>query len=150
MRRVIPSLAVGVAFLVTACPGGESDRAPVPESSVQACRVDVTPPPEFRLQNTIRRSESDHVGIRRSFVDAAGRVLHFFSGISGEFGEGMSVAGSLTVAGGEEARLLGVGQDWVLVWSSSGPCAAQAVIGNGFARGEFLQVLEASGVLAAG
>lgn len=150
MRLVIPSLAVGLAFLVTACPGGETERAPTSEPSVQVCQVDTTPPPEFRLQNTIRRSERDHVGVRRSFVDAAGRVVHFFSGISGEFGEGMSVAGSLTLAGGEEARLLGTGQDWVLVWSSSGPCAAHAVIGNGFARGEFIRVLEASGVLAVG
>lgn len=150
MRRSIPSFAVGLAFLAAACPGANTDQVRTPDSSLQVCRVGSTPPPEFRLQNTIRRSERDHVGVRVSFVDAAGRVLHFFSGFSGEFGEGMSLAGSFTVESGEEARLLGAGQDWVLVWSSSGPCAAHAVIGNGFARGEFIQVLEASGVLAVG
>lgn len=81
------------------------------------------------------------------FADPAGREIHVFAGIPGEFGEGLPDHGEVTVTEGGPARLLGDGSVWVLVWDTSGACAAHAVLGNGFKRGEFLRVVKEAGVV---
>ncbi len=147
MRRAL--VAVACLTALGACTGG-GDGTPAPEASKELCVVEFAPPSGFRLDDTVRASASDHVGIRQSYVDPRGRVLHFMSGITGEFGEGEPEAGSYRVAGGPEARLLGSGETWTLVWDAGGRCSSRAVIGNGLHRERFLTALETAGVIDSG
>ncbi|HZD80999.1 MAG TPA: hypothetical protein VE646_13295 [Actinomycetota bacterium] len=55
----------------------------------------------------------DHVGVRVGYVDDSGRELHVFSGIPGEFGEGLPQVDQLS-ASGSPAALLGRGKVRVL------------------------------------
>ena len=74
-------------------------------------------------------------------------MLRFTSGISGEFGEGGSFAGSFPVPGGQEARLIGRGSDWVLIWEADPPCVQRTVGGNGFRRSQFVRLLRDLGLI---
>lgn len=139
-----------LAILAAACTRGVTDSPEPSEPAPETCEVEFTPPPEFELRDTIHRRAPDHVGVRATFVDDAGRILNLFSGIAGEFGEGLPGIGSYRVAGGEEAALLGAGSDWVLVWDADGRCRTRAVIGNGFGREEFLALMRGMEVLAMG
>jgi hypothetical protein len=84
-----------------------------------------------------------------NFRDEAGRELHAFAGIPGEFGEGLPDAGTVVLVGGEIGRLAGgVHRVWVLVWDEGGPCDPKVVLGRGFERRAFLETLERAGVIA--
>jgi len=114
------------------------------------CQPEFRPPAAFAERGTFTVPESDHVGKRVSYADAHGRTLVFASGISGEFGEGEPVAGTLSITTGEQARLLGRDSAWFLLWSGSAPCVSQAVIGRGMGRTAFIRLLERRGVVAPG
>ncbi len=114
------------------------------------CDVNLFPPERFELQTRAQVHESDHVGVRMSYRDPAGRRLHFTSGISGEIGEAMPEAGTFQVPTGGTGRLLGfpgAGRDWILVWEEEPPCDARSVTGLAFTRAEFEDVLVASGLI---
>lgn len=138
-------LTAGLLALSAAC-GGGSAASPEPPR----CETRFTVPAGFEQTGSLEEPAPDHVGVRLDFLDGEGRELHYAVGIAGEFGEGASVAGSLRVATGEDATLLGGGQTWILVWESAGPCATHALIGNGFSRGTFIEVLRESGVVPTG
>jgi len=117
-------------------------------SGVPTCEVRFTMPAGFEVTRTREEPAPDHVGVRMDLRDDRGRHLHVFAGVEGEFGEGAPVDGRVRLATGEEVRLLGAGETWILFWESSGPCATHAVIGNGLARDEFLRAMEEAGVVA--
>ncbi|MGH2658435.1 MAG: hypothetical protein ACRDHS_01925 [Actinomycetota bacterium] len=107
-------------------------------------------PAGFRSTETFEDPSADRVGVRLSFRDDQGRELHVFAGIRGEFGEGLPLASQVRLTSGEEVRLLGKEETWVIAWDSGGPCGSHAVVGNGFAKQRFIDVLEESGVIAPG
>lgn len=107
-------------------------------------------PAGFRSTETFEDPSADGVGVRLSFRDDQGRELHIFAGIRGEFGEGLPLASQVRLASGEEVRLLGKEETWVIAWDWGGPCGSHAVVGNGFAKQAFIDVLEESGVITPG
>ncbi len=129
--------------VVAACARGSPDGGPV------RCESRLEVPPGFEMTESFEEDFPDHVGVRLGLRDGRGRELHYFAGIPGEFGEGLPVAGSVAVVGPEQGQLAGGDEVWVLVWDTAGPCAAHAVLGNGFTRRQFLKTLEVAGVVPA-
>ncbi|MFM8943798.1 MAG: hypothetical protein ACKOI0_00810 [Actinomycetota bacterium] len=105
-------------------------------------------PSGFRVTAAFSDPYPDRVASRTSLVDDAGRLLHRFAGVPGEIGEGLRSAGSIALASGGEARLLGRGRVWALAWTAAGPCGERAVLGAGFRRRAFLEALRGVGLLA--
>lgn len=142
-------LAAAVLMLATGCAGrgvAVADGGASPRANLR-CETAFTTPAGFDPTETFEDPYADHVGVRLGYRDGEGRELHVFAGIPGELGEGLPSAGEVPVAGGGSGRLLGTGSVWVLAWETSGPCAAHAVLGNGFTRQEFLRILTESGVV---
>jgi len=107
-------------------------------------------PAGFRSIQTFEDPSADRVGVRLSFRDDQGRELHVFAGIRGEFGEGLPLASQVRLASGEEVRLLGKEETWVIAWDTGGLCGSHAVLGNGFTEAEFVGLLQESGVVTPG
>jgi hypothetical protein len=106
-------------------------------------------PPGFERTDTFKEPYPDRVGVRIGFRDRAGRELHAFAGIPGEFGEGLRDAGTVQLVTGGIGRLAGgAHRVWVLVWDEGGVCDPRAVLGRGFERRGFLAALERAGVVA--
>jgi hypothetical protein len=144
----------GVSVLLLVIPAC-SRGTPVPPASSEPsgpppCETGFTPPAGFEQTESFTEPYADHLGVRQGFKDEEGRELHVFAGIPGEFGEGLPAGGSVTVSTGESAAVLGKDEVWVLVWDTSGPCAARAVLGNGFGRAEFLDSLKVAGIVQRG
>jgi hypothetical protein len=75
--------------------------------------------------------------------------LHAFAGIPGEFGEGLPDAGTVELVGGGTGRLAGgVHEVWVLSWAEGGTCDPRVILGRGFDRRGFLELLRRAGVAA--
>ncbi len=145
LRHAALSLLVAGA----ACHGGSTSKTRLPSAaSVPMCDVGFSRPSGFHLLDSSTEMLGDHIGVTKTYGDVAGHRLDFKSGMSGEAAEGMSLAGSLRVATGEEAELFKNDVAWVLVWSPSGVCRPVVVIGRGFTRSSFLEVLRESEVIA--
>lgn len=151
--------AVFVSSVLTlaACAGGAGSPpaaggASAPDAGAAGpavCDAQFAPPARFELTETFKEEYPDRIGVRLGYADEAGRQLHAFAGIPGEFGEGLPDAGDVTIASGGRGRLSGGPNDvWVLSWDEGGACDPRAVLGSGFDRRAFLAVLEGSGVLA--
>ncbi|MDP9343707.1 MAG: hypothetical protein M3Q23_16765 [Actinomycetota bacterium] len=149
---VLVVVVVGFGLIASGCGGGAGPEPTAPGrtagTGVPVCEPEFRPPPGFAARGTFTVRESDHVGKRISYTDGRGRILVFASGITGEFGEGEPVAGTVSVTSGERARLLGRGSAWFLLWSGPAPCVNRAVVGRGLDRTGFLRLLERSGVVA--
>lgn len=141
MRRAAGCI---VAVVLAGCGGhrgGEPPRCPPP----------IAAPAGFALTAELLDRLPDRIATRSSLADARGRELHRFSGLEGEFGEGLPlVPPPLRLADGSTARLLGSGRVWALVWRVDGPCARRAVFASGFRRGAFLRVVAETGLLSDG
>jgi len=148
--RIASALSVVTALVVlpscTGRPTGSDSVAASPRPV--RCEIGFAPPAEFDLQETIVRKQGDHMGIRETYLDEAGRLLYLFAGIEGEFGEGAATAESVPLAGGTIGELAGEGLDWTLVWQTPGPCSSRAAVGNGFSRRGFVGTMRSAGVLA--
>lgn len=116
---------------------------------VVICAAEVALPARWELVHSAEILESGRVGIREVYRVSRGRVIHLTAGISGEFGEALPLQATPQVAGGFEARLLGVGggRTWLLVWSGLDRCGQRSVTGIGLRRAGFTRVLRASGVM---
>jgi hypothetical protein len=108
------------------------------------------PPPGFLLVRSREIRYRDHVGVREEYRHQDGRLLVYLLGVTGEMGEGATVAKDIELASGKIATLFGSGgsRGWSVSWSDEHPCPQLAVVGNGFRRGEFLAALTDSGILA--
>jgi hypothetical protein len=104
-------------------------------------------PSGFKVTETVEERYRDHIGVRITFGDERGRRLHYFTGVPGEYGEGLPVAGSAHVASGADVSLIGKDQTWVIAWDTGGLCGSHAVIGNGFTKEGFIKALQSSGVI---
>ncbi len=147
--RAVVALVAAVLAAATACTGGSAGRRTAEGSPEPVrCQADYfTVPPGFHAVRTFEERYPDHVGIRLSLRDERGRELHVFSGIPGEFGEGLPADGRVTVTGSGQVGLVGSRRVWVLWWEVEDACTPRAVLGNGLTRNEFLQVLAASGLV---
>jgi hypothetical protein len=141
--------AVLVASLAVACAGEASPSGETSPDESLVCEAGFTTPEGFRQTESLRDPYPDHVGIRLGFVADDGRELHYFAGISGEFGEGLPSSGVVTVAQGLEGPLQGSDATWVLSWRAPGPCGVRAVLGTGFTRSSFLRTLERAAIVPA-
>jgi hypothetical protein len=146
VKRPVIALVAAAFAAATACTGGggghQEPRQPV------RCQVDYfTVPPGFHPVRTFEERYPDHVGIRLSLRDGDGRELHVFSGIPGEFGEGLPSGGSVDVTGFGPVGLVGRGRVWVLWWEVEGACSPRAVLGNGLSRQRYLQTLADAGLV---
>jgi hypothetical protein len=138
----------GVLTLV-ACGGGAASQ-PTPTSERSACEVSFVTPPGFERTDAFEEPYPDRIGVRLGFRDEAGRELHAFAGIRGEFGEGLPDAGTVELATGGIGRLAGGSHRvWVLLWDEGGPCDPRVVLGRGFDRRTFLDTLRRAGIVAA-
>ena len=141
MRRLA---AASLAATLLGCGGqrgGEPPRCPPP----------IPVPAGFTVTADLVDPLGDRVATRSGLADARGRELHRFSGLEGEFGEGLPlVDASVLLADGSTARLLGSGRVWALVWRVDGPCASRAVFASGFRLRALLRVLEEVGTLPEG
>jgi hypothetical protein len=139
-----------VGALASGCGPNAASRDQTSGSSAPApCETGFTPPEGFQPTERFTERYADHLGVREGYRDDLGRELHVFAGIPGEFGEGLPPGGSAVVTTGESAVLLGEDEVWVLAWDAEGPCAARAILGNGFARREFLGTLQEAGIVQA-
>ncbi len=140
---------VSSILTLVACGGGAVSR-PAPPSGRTACEVSFVTPAGFERTDTFEETYPDRVGVRVGFRDEAGRELHAFAGIPGEFGEGLPHGGTVELAAGGIGRLAGgVHRVWVLAWDEGGTCDPRVVLGKGFDRRGFLATLEEAGVVAA-
>jgi hypothetical protein len=140
---------VSSVLTLVACGGGAASQ-PTPTSERSTCEVSFVTPPGFERTDTFEEPYPDRIGVRLGFRDEAGRELHAFAGIPGEFGEGLPDAGTVVLATGRIGRLAGgVHRVWVLAWDEGGPCDPRVVLGRGFDRRAFLETLERAGVIAA-
>jgi len=140
---------VSSVLTLVAC-GGSAASQPTPTSERSTCEVSFVTPPGFERTDTFEEPYPDRIGVRLGFRDEAGRELHAFAGIPGEFGEGLPDAGTVVLATGRIGHLAGgIHRVWVLAWDEGGLCDPRVVLGRGFDRRAFLETLERAGVVAA-
>lgn len=134
--------ALAVALLAAACSSGPIAEPPLdPE-----CEVRFAAPQGFAPLDPLEVDYPDHVGLRLGFRDADRREFHVFAGIPGEFGEGLPDAGELPMSEGRTGLLLGDRTVWVLTWLEEDVCDPRAVLGSGFSRKGFLEMLAEAGL----
>lgn len=150
VRRRARSAAACAMLVMVACTGRGSGGPVGRPSERTTCDATFAAPTGFEATETFEVQYRDHVGLRLSFRDDEDRLLEYFVGVPGEFGEGLPLAGSVELASGEETPLIGKDEIWVIAWDTSGLCGSQAVLGNGFGKRGFIGVLEASGVIVPG
>jgi hypothetical protein len=139
----VAALVVAAALAGPAC--GRSREAPDP--GPVRCRAPLAVPDGFRVTDRMQDPHPDRIGLRLDIADDRGRELHYFSGIQGEFGEGLPDRGRLVLRDGGSAALVGGGLTWALVWTTGSPCTPAAVLGTGMGRGEFRDLLQRAGAL---
>jgi hypothetical protein len=136
-----------VALSVLAGCTGRTAEQQTTLPSPTKCHHPAVAPSGFKETETVEERYPDHIGIRITFRDEHGHLLHSFTGVPGEYGEGLPVAGSAHLASGEDVSLIGEDQTWVVAWDTGGLCGAHALIGNGFTREGFIKALKAFGVI---
>jgi hypothetical protein len=136
-----------VALSVLAGCTGRTAEQQTALPSPTKCGALAVAPSGFKVTETVEERYPDHIGIRITFRDDRGRRLHSFTGVPGEYGEGLPVAGSAHLASGEDVSLIGKDQTWVIAWDTGGLCGTHALIGNGFTKEGFIKALKVSGVI---
>jgi hypothetical protein len=136
------AVAALVALVVSACDGGDG----VDEPS-RRCEVPLVVPEGFEVTGGIDDPQRDWTGVRIDLTDDGGAELHFFSGIRGEFGEGLPVHGRIALADGKTAVLVGRDTTWLLEWTTAPPCTPTVVLANGVDRRRFRELLEEAGAV---
>jgi hypothetical protein len=145
-----PLLTVGLVFLSAfGCTGGGDDAATGPPS----CRPELTVPDGFAAVETFEQDQPGnadveaHVGVRLSLRDHDGRDVLMAAGIPGEWGEGMSPAGEVSLAEGRTVALLTANRNdtWLARWDEGDRCDPRVLIGNGYSRQEFIELLARAG-----
>ena len=141
--------SAALALALAGCSAALAESARPHEPPVLLCQIDADLPWRWQLSESLEVPAWNTVGIREIYRADRGRLLHFTSGIDGEFGTALPQRAAVRVVGGEEARLLGLrsGRIWVLVWNVSDGCRTRSVTGVGLARAMFVGVLRRAGVI---
>lgn len=136
-----PAILLIASVTLAACGGQRGDDPP-------RCPPPIAIPDGFEVVSQMEDPMPGRIATRSSLDDSRGRSLHLFSGLEGEFGEGLPlVDDALMLASGSRASLLGSGDTWALVWRDAKPCASRAVFASGFRRAAFLRVMGEVGLL---
>jgi hypothetical protein len=141
------SLALVLAVAAAACGARSHDTGSDPEPA--RCAPPLVVPDGFEVTGGIDDPQPHSVGVRLDLADDAGRELHFFSGMKGEFGEGLPAAGEVELRDGGSARLAGSNTTWVAQWTTPEPCTPTVVLGTGMDRDAFVALLRAAQALPA-
>lgn len=142
MIRLLSLLFLALVALPGCSPSGQSASEDRPK-----CQVGFATPSGFEPLETFEEKERGHMGVRLGFRDQDRREFYVAAGIPGEWGEGMAPAGTVTLRGGRTAPLLSAAEGtWLVRWDVGDPCDPRVVIGNGFSRQEFLELLAATGL----
>lgn len=144
MRR--GSFLLVALVVAAACSGSRMEEEPEPVG----CEPDFAAPLGFEPLQPFEEEYPDHTGLRLGFRHDDGRELHFFSGIPGEFGEGLPAAGPVELTRDRTGFLVGRDEVWVVVWREGGVCDPRAVLANGFSRDGFLTALANAGLAPPG
>ncbi len=146
-RRTAP---LGLALTVVLGLGAAAcDRSQPPvDAGPPRCDVPLAVPDGFEVVGGLEDPHADRIGVRVDLTGDGGQELHYFSGIRGEFGEGLADRGDVRLADGGRGTLLGAGRTWVLTWSSAQPCTPTTVLGSGMTGRAFRALLRSAGALA--
>jgi hypothetical protein len=106
--------------------------------------------PGFDVVDQSRVPMPDRVGLTVKMTDAAGRKVLLKAGLPGDFAEGATPLGQVSVVGGLEGWLYGAGSVWVLTWDSGGPCGPHVAIGNDISKYGFVVAMTRAGVMLPG
>jgi hypothetical protein len=148
-RTRIAAMFVSGVLALVACAGGRASPPEPRHGGPPICDAPLALPTGFEPTETFKEEYPDRVGVRLGYADEEGRELHAFAGIPGDFGEGLPDEGNVELVGGATGRLLGgPHQVWVVSWDEGDACDPRAVLGSGFDRLAFLDVLEGSGLVA--
>jgi len=139
-------IAAALALAAAGCSGDATSGG----SRIPICEVRFAAPDGFAPSETHEERYDDRIGVRLGFADDAGRELHVFAGIRGEFGEGLPGAGDVDLADGGTAAVLGRDDVWVVRWDAGDVCDPRVVLVNGFDRDGLQEVLSDAGLVASG
>lgn len=142
-RSLAAAIALAVGLGAAACERSAEPSPPAPPR----CDVPLTVPDGFQAVGGLEDPHADRVGVRIDLADDEGRELHYFSGIHGEFGEGLADRGEVALRDGGRARLVGGDGTWVLAWVTPAPCTPTVVLGNGMDADEFRDLMRQAGAL---
>lgn len=142
LRVVVAALAIAGAACGTTASEDPGRAEPL------RCEPPLVVPDGFEVTGGLEDPHDDRIGVRIDLVDADRRELHFFSGIRGEFGEGLPGRHELDLGGGSTGVLLGRDTTWVLQWDTPSPCTPTVVIGTGMDRAAFEGLLRSAGVFS--
>jgi hypothetical protein len=143
VRRLLASLAL---VALVACEGSTGSTEE-PRDTRQVCEPAFDVPGAFEpTRDVVRVTGPDYIGVRRGYRDDERRQLHFLTGIEGEIGEGLPLAGEVELVGGHTGTLLGRRDVWVVRWDEGDICDPRAVFGYRFTRREFMAALAEAGV----
>jgi hypothetical protein len=140
---MIARVALGLCLALVGCAGGGAEST---TDELPVCDVRFAAPTGFAPIETFEDPYPDHVGVRLGFEDGGGRQFHVLSGIPGEIGEGLPTAGSVSLSEGRAGELVGRDEVWVVVWNEGDVCDPRAVIGDGFTRQGFEELLGQAGL----
>ena len=144
MTRGVVIFLATVLLAAPAC--GRSLEEPQP-SAPPRCDAGLSVPDGFEVVGTVVDRAPGHIGVRLDLKADDGRELHYFSGIPGEFGEGLGDHGDVRLADGSTGRLAGDDTTWVLEWEDSTRCTPTVVLGTGMQLPSFRRALRAAGAL---
>lgn len=106
--------------------------------------------PGFQVTDSHAVPEPDRVGLSVRMRDPAGHKLVFTAGVPGDFAEGATSLGQVSVMGGLEGQIYGAGSVWVLTWNEGGPCGLHSAIGNDVSKRGFIVAMTNAGVMQPG
>ena len=140
---------VSSVLTLVACGSGAATQ-PSPTADRTACEVRFVTPEGFERTETFEEPYPDRVGVRLGWLDDRGsRAARVRRASPGEFGEGLPTPARSKLAAGGTGRLAGgVHEVWVLSWDEGGTCDPRVILGRGFDRRGFLELLRRAGVAA--
>jgi hypothetical protein len=142
-------VVLSLALAAAGCTGGDGGGDDGPNPSSHRCYVPLVVPEGFEVTGGIEDPQRHHIGVRIDLADDRGAELHYFSGIPGEFGEGLPAHGQIELRGGATGILVGSDTTWLVEWETAPPCTPAVVLANGVDRRRFRELLGEAGALPA-
>lgn len=111
------------------------------EGRLPTCNARPNDPAGYEFTGTQEIEGSDHGGRTYGYRGPGGEEVTFFFGVPTDAAAGLPQVGQLPLATIGAGRLLGQGGEWALAWRGQPPCDPMTVVGTGFTRKSFIQVL---------
>jgi hypothetical protein len=134
---------LSLALVVAGCTGGDDE----PDPTSERCDVPLVVPDGFEVTGGLEDPQRHHIGVRIDLTGDRGAELHYFSGIPGEFGEGLPAHGRIELRGGRTGIVVGSDTTWLVEWETAPPCTPTVVLANGVDRRRFSELLQEAGAL---